>query len=561
MAELWDGIIGFFKGIADWVQNWQISFWLERYRTSKCVVAVEHWWLVTPGWVKTWPGVEGMKNMRVEELTEAGMVNVIDTAGGAFSMLASDLFKGFKKLAPEMEMDFEAKTKETIVKGSPGITDAFKDTLGFLFDAIFDGVDPKAEKIPEDLRKNIKDTMMPMLGMGITFGVGTALAELIHPTKEMGWGRISHFLYDTVGFKSFMNAYIDPIRLNLITTPTKYNINELTKPFIPRFGETMEWYGRGHIDEEEFTALRKKHGIEDGWDYRYQRMGTKPSSYFMLNAIGKEGFWDPDDFLFWLSDAGYGAFQITEELLTPYETKYGLKPPSTTQIKFLLDAYKHMNVRMAIGDVRMMRKTLFTEGWISREDFEKELEKAKILPEDMKDPLDAIEDLQARNDKKELAKAYEKKYLYGRMDKDALEKKLIELGFRESWVKAHMKYLFERREGKLAVDEEEKVLSDGKIINAYKYGQKLKGWCLKELDDKGYSTEDALLLTEAIDQGVKNETVDEWIRAYEKRTLNGRMTIDELKGKYVELGKDAEWAEARAAYTAERIMGKEEVPE
>lgn len=561
MGDLWDGIIGFFGNIRDQVMYSQVGFWLDRYQTSKCVVAVEHWWLVTPPWVKAWGGVEDYKILRVEELTEAGMIEIIDTAGGAFSMLANDLVKGFGKLAPEMELDFEKKTKETIVKGSPGITDVFKDKIGFLFDAIFDGVDPEGKKIPEDMRKNIKDTMMPMLGMGVTFGVGTALAELIHPTKEMGWGRISHFLYDTVGFKAFMDAYIDPIRMNLILQPTKYSINELTTPFIPRWADVMEWYGRGHVDEAEMVALRKKHGIEDGWDYRYQRMGTKPSSYFMLNAIGKEGFWDPDDFLFWLSDAGYGAFQITEDMLTPYEKEYNLKPPSTTQLHFLLDAYKHMNIRMAIGDVRAMRKTLFTEGWITREEFEKDLVKAKILPEDMIDPLDAIEQLQATKDKKELAKAYERKYLYGRIEKDKLEKKLIELGYREGWVTAHVQYLFTRKEGKLAVDDKEKVLSDGKIINAYKYGQKDKGWCMKELDDKGYSTEDAVLLTEAIDQGIKNDAVDEWIRAHESRTLYGRMTINELKGKYVELGKTADWAEARAAYMEERLMGKEEVEE
>ena len=477
---------------------------------------------------------------------------------GVFGSLPDALVDGFQGSADKI---FGAAGK-MLFGESPAIWTSLVDPLEKKvisgLDTLLEGAGITDTVARDKITTTFRNTVFPVASLALTFELGTTAAELIHPTKEMGWGRISHVLHDTIGFKALTGAYIDPIALNLVKMPIKYAVNQLTTPFAPGMKEAMEWYGRGHIDEEEFTALRAKAGIEPQWDYRFQRMGTKPSSYFMLNAIAKEGFWDADDFKFWLSDAGYGAFQITEKLLTPYEVKYGLKPPSNTQIDFLLDAYKQMNLRSTVGDVRGIRRTLMAEGWITREAFEADLAAYKIKPQDAKDVLDAIELYQNIKEKKELAKAYEKKYLFGRITKGELTEKLTELGMREDWVTAHVENLFVRKEGKLAVEVDEKVLTDSKIINAYKWGQKEKGWCVKELDDKGWSTPDALLLAESVDVKIKNDTIKEWFRAYESRTLYGRMTITELKAKYVELGKTPEWAEARAAYMLERLMGKEE---
>jgi len=81
------------------------------------------------------------------------------------------------------------------------------------------------------------------------------------------------------------------------------------------------------------------------------------------------------------------------------------------------------------------------------------------------------------------------------------------------------------------------------------------------VDDMGYATEDATLLVESVDTKRKNDTIKEWQRAYESRTLAGRMTLEDLKSKLVELGKDESWSEARVAYIEERWLGKEEAEE
>lgn len=561
MGELWDGITGFFGNIVNYVSNREIAFWIDWYHKVRCVDALNNVYGWTPGHVKENPGVSGFYEFRKAELTESGMLTIADVGGTMFGSLAGDLFRGFQKIAPEMEAGMESTVSDSIVKGSPAITDAFKGKLDLLIDIIFDAADPDKKKIPEAVRTQIRDGLNPLLGIGVTFTVGTALAELIHPTKEMGWGRVSHLLYDTVGMKAMADAYIDPLRLNLIKQPMKYNINELTTPFIPPWKDFVEWYGRGHIDEKEMTTAMKMHGIKTEWQYRYQRMGSKPSSYFMLNAIGKEGFWDPDDFRFWLSDAGYGAFQITDELLTPYEVEYGLKPPTTTQIEFLLMAYNNMNIRSAICDRRAVQKTLFAAGVISRKEFEQILVEGKISAADMKGPLDGLEELEKLKYRKEYQRAYEKKYLLGRITKLELESKLKEIGLKEGYIEARVEYLFTRKEGKLDAEEEGKVLTRAQVIAAYKWGQKSKTWAAMEVDNMGYTTEDALLLVESVDQKVKNDTDKEWRRAYEAQYLYGRMTLPDLQTKLEEHGFDAGHAEARVAYLRQRKMGAEKEEE
>lgn len=479
--------------------------------------------------------------------------------GGMFAGLPEALFKGFDGLKDTIEGNMAELLKTSLKPGSPAVTEVVEGAMDTLLVGFLDIMDPKGDKISKELRKNFTDTMTPMMNLGLTFTVGTVLAELIHPTKEMGMGRISHFIYDTVGFKALMDAYIEPMRTNLVKQPTKYAINELTTPFIPRWGDYVEWFGRGHVSEEQMEAAMAKHGISKDFSWLYARMGTKPSSYFMLNAIGKEGLYDEQDFKFWLSDAGYGAFQITKANMSEYELKYELDPPKTTQIDFLALAYKRMSERIQWTGMVPLAKKAVKEGLKDVSFFKEQLGRTYRKKEVDDLEVELLEgDIREEVDK-EYRRAYEKKYLAGRMEKDELAKKLEEHGLRPDRVIARVEYLVQRKLGKLAVEGDEKTLSDARIINSYRYGLKEKMWAIKELDDKGYSLADAQLMVEAVDTKVKDDIRKEWIRAYESRALSYRITATELEAEMITLGKDAGWAKARAAYINERMLGKGEV--
>jgi hypothetical protein len=479
--------------------------------------------------------------------------------GGMFAGLPEALLKGFDGLKDTIQGSMADLLKTSLQPGSPEVTKAIEGVMDTLLVSFLNIMDPEGDKISEELRKKFTDTMSPMMNLGLTFTVGTVLAELIHPTKEMGMGRISHFIFDTVGFKALMDAYIDPIRTNLVKQPTKYAINELTTPFIPRWGDFVEWFGRGHVSEEQMEEAMAKHGISKSYSWLYARMGTKPSSYFMLNAIGKEGLYDEQDFKFWLSDAGYGAFQITKETMSEYEHKYGLAPPKTTQIDFLALAYKRMSERIQWSGMVPIAKKAVREGLKDISFFKEQLGRTYRKKEVDELEVELLEGEIKEEVDKEYRRAYEKKYLAGRMEKEELEKKLKEHGLRSGRVTARVQYLMERKLGKLAVEEDEKVLSDGRIINSYKYGLKPQVWAIKELDDKGYSFEDAELMVDAVVQKREEDANKEWIRVYEQRMKYGLLELEGLVSAYIEKGKDREWAEARAAYVFEKTVGAPEV--
>ena len=499
---------------------------------------------------------EEKEDPKVKAAYEAAKVDIEE--GGMFAGLPEALLKGFDGLKDTIEGNMAELLKTSLKPGSPAVTEVIEGAMDTLLVSFLDIMDPKGDKISKELRKNFTDTMTPMMNLGLTFTVGTVLAELIHPTKEMGMGRISHFIYDTVGFKSLMDAYIEPMRTNLVKQPTKYAINELTTPFIPRWGDYVEWFGRGHVSEEQMEAAMAKHGISKNYSWLYARMGTKPSSYFMLNAIGKEGLYDEQDFKFWLSDAGYGAFQITTANMSEYEKKYGLEPPSTTQIDFLATAYARMGERVAWQGMIPLAKKACREGLRDVSFFSEQLKRSYRKEEVNNLEVELLEgDIREETDK-EYRRAYEKKYLAGRMDKDELAKKLKEHGLRPDRVIARIEYLVQRKLGKLAVEGDEKTLSDARIINSYRYGLKEKMWAVKELDDRGYSLADAQLMIEGVDTKLRDDIRKEWIRAYELRALSYRMTATELEAEMIKLGKDKEWSKARAAYINERMLGKEE---
>ncbi len=478
--------------------------------------------------------------------------------GGMFAGLPEALLKGFDGLKDTIQGSMADLLKTSLQPGSPEVTKAIEGVMDTLLDSFLNIMDPDGDKISKELRKGFTDTMTPMMNLGLTFTVGTVLAELIHPTKELGMGRISHFIYDTVGFKQLMDAYIEPIRTNLVKQPTKYSINELTTPFIPRWGDAVEWFGRGHIDEEEMLGLMKKHGIVTDYAWLYGRMGTKPSSYFMLNAIGKEGLYNEDDFKFWLSDAGYGAFQITQDNMSTYEKKYGLSPPSTTQIDFLAQSYRRMGERVDWQGMIPLAKAACRDGLRDISFFKEQLKRSYRKEEVNALEVELLEgDIKEQTDK-EYRKAYEKKFLSGRMELDELKVKLGEYGLTPIRVKARAEYLVTRKLGKLVVDEDEKMLSDAKIINSYRYGLKEKMWAIKGLDDKGYSLEDSELMVAAVEQKSRDDVNKEWFRVYEQRMKFNVITVEDLENAYIGRGKTPGWAEARATYVLEKSIGAPE---
>ncbi|MDY6888272.1 MAG: hypothetical protein SVV88_11635 [Pseudomonadota bacterium] len=281
---------------------------------------------------------------------------------GIFEGMVEELYAGFGDIGEDIQEKILEMLDDTLSFGTPAITTKFKDFTDDLLEELFNKINPQLGPDGAEELKKYKDTMGSIISLGLTFTVATTLAELIHPTKEMGFGRISHFLYDTVGFKSLMDAYIKPIKYAGIQLPIQYDINSLIRPFHPDLKYGIDWYGRGHIGDDTLKEFLRWFGWEPRWDWQLKRSSCRPISWFMLNAIAESGAYDEDGFKFWLSDSGFGAFPITEDMRTEYEVQYDLPAPEVSQVDWIVKSYDKLKVKWEYSDIKSLTDGLFREG-------------------------------------------------------------------------------------------------------------------------------------------------------------------------------------------------------
>jgi len=346
-----------------WLKEWFLKSDTDKDKSFRLLILehavtqdrLEELWNKTSSADRADPDFLNTYNNRTDELSSGGGL-------GNFGGVASGFYNGFDDLSDTMISAIESSLDDLITFDSPGITDLFKDKLEEVLEKLFDKIDPNESKLTSAIKADLIGGIAPILGLGITFEVATTLAELIHPLKEMGFGHISHFVHDTVGFKSLSQAYIDPVRDNMIGIPIRYQINSLTRPLHPPMKEGIDWYGRGHIGDAQLKEFTKWHGWEDLWDKTLKRSSCRPISWFMLNSIGESGAYDKDGFKFWLSDSGFGAFAITSSDLTQYEQDYNLPAPNMSQVDWIIKAYEKLKVKWEYSDIKSLTDGLYREG-------------------------------------------------------------------------------------------------------------------------------------------------------------------------------------------------------
>lgn len=560
MVSLLEGIKNFFSDKSSELHERRVENKIRMISMCGSVKCIEQTWTSGPIKVQEDDRVITAKDARITELTAQGMLTPTDQVLGIFKPLPAALFAGFSELRNTIESTIGTTLEAALKPGSPEVTKVYAATTDFLIQGILNALDPGQTKISGQLRKELTNTMDPLLRLGLTFTVGSALAELIHPTKELGLSHVSHFLYDTVGFKALMESYINPLRLNLIEQPTKYSINELTTPFLPTQGEITGLARKYEITEAKFHDAMSKQGIGKEWrDALYNGFWADPRLFEILRLMEVElpPAAPPAEASAWLTRANMTQYVGPNWWLA---MKFGKAGYDQIDIPVLIKVVRARNRMKELGDIRTLNRNIYKDGGYTRAEYEAQLAKRGISKEEAKELIDAIDKELAEELNKEFRRAIEQKYRYGRLTDEELVDQLTKHGLIEARAKARAAYLLEMRTGKLTVAEEEvKDLTRAEILKAYRVGEKEKGWALKRIDDAGYTTEDAVTLVNTEEKGLIEDVNAEWIRAYEQRTLNLRMEPAELEKEYIKLGKSEEWAKARAAYFEERVLGKEKI--
>lgn len=560
MVSLLEGIKGFFGAFETWIYNLTIGNKIEMLKAIRDLDALKVAYTAIPLPIRILPELVAVYNAHAAELEAQGMLTPGDLALGIFKPLPDALMSGFAGIKDTALTFITDVLNKPLAPHSPGLADAFNPAVETLMKWFFTAVEYGGVKVDEKLKSEIVDKIKPLFTLMITFEVGSWLAEWIQPMKNTGMRHIAHALYDTVGFKELSRAYTDPIRLNLVEQPIKYAMNELTTPFLPTQGEITGLARKYEITKAQFHEAMSKQGIGKEWrDALYSGFWADPRLFEILRLMEVElpPATPHEDAVTWLTHANMEKYIGPNWWLA---MKFGKAGYDQIDIPVLIKVVRARNLMKELGDIRTLNRNIYKDGGYTRGQYEEQLAKRGISKEEAKELIDAIDKELAEEQNKVYRAAYEKKYLYGRITVDELKAALEKYGLKEKRIEARTQYLLTLKEGKLTVAEEEvKDLTRAEILKAYRVGEKEKGWALKRIDDQGYTTEDAVTLVNTEEKGLIEDVNAEWIRAYEQRTLNLRMKPAELEKEYIKLGKDAEWAKARAAYFEERVTGKEKV--
>lgn len=490
----------------------------------------------------------------LKELTD----DMSDAAGSAVAGMYTDLFASLtgQPLSKEAKEKLEGTN---IPEAVEGIMDSIIDVAMLPFDR---GAEALGKEIPESARVAIREILKLGAGLGATIGLGGFIAEHFHPTKHTNAARSLNLILETIGYKSLRDAHINPLRWQLIELPLRYKWNSLIHAGIPTQGEITGLARKYEITGDQYRDAMHKQGIDDFWiDKLLQGFWADPRLFEIIRLMEVElpPKIPPEEAKRWLTQAGLADFIGPDWWLA---MKFGKAGYDRIDIPVLVSAVKARNLQKELGDIRTLNRNIYKDGGYTSEEYLAKLAARGISTGAAKELIEAI-DIELEEDiNKEYRRAYERKYLYGRLTLEELQKLLVEKGLTEKRAKARGEYLLEMRTGKLPLEEEDvKDLTTAQIIDSWTSGVKTKEWALKRIDDKGYTTEDAVTIIDVEDADLRDDMNAEWIRAYEQRTRNLRMTPVQLEKKLVEHGKSAEWAEARAAYFKEIVLGKEEVIE
>jgi len=583
MGELWDGITGFFGNISEYVRNYQISAIVNRMQLVKCRDALDTVYNLAPPWLKGDQGVKDFYDMRYKEFTDSNTITLLDAAAGpgvdyikAFikefeglydnisDALGGTIAKLYSTIYPVFTgKDLKEATKKklggtNVPAAIEGILDSIVDLA---MDPILQGEVAAGKEYPEDVKTAMKEILKMSAGLGATIGLGGFVMEHWHPTKTTNAARSLNMILELVGYRSMRDAYIKPLRYQAMELPLRYKWNSLIQAQLPTQGEITGLARKYEITKDKYREAMAKQGVDPEWvEALLQGFWADPRLFeiIRLMEVERPPPTPPEAAKEWLTKAGLEKYIGPDWWLAMKFAKAGY---DEIDIPVLTSAVKARNLQKELGDIRTVERNKYKEGRLDRTEYEDTLVERGISLQDSKELIDALDDEIVFKDRVDVQKGYERKYLYGRITKQELEAKFTELGMRENRIASRVDYLFTMKEGKLTVEGDEKSLTVAKIVNAYKWGQKTKAWAALEIDNMGYSTEDALLMVESVDQKIKNDTKKEWQRAAEAACLAGRLSIEELKNRLIELGYNELWAAARVAYIEERQLGKEKEEE
>jgi hypothetical protein len=493
--------------------------------------------------------------------------------------------------------------QDLLGSGAVDLEKSLGDLARAPIEAVLSVVEGGGAPIEAALRDKIVKSVTPMISLGLSWVILSTLAELIHPVKNMGFGGISHFLYETVGFQALSNSYIAPVREGLIEDPIRHQVLAVSRPFNPSIG-SISWLARKRlIDKAQFDEGYAFWGVKQEWaDREYQGLWSQPRLLelvriqegadlppdYLTRKLRLAGFSDEDlplllgslrkrfvtqviGNLHTLKRNQYKNGAITRTQYIAYLEAQGLGPEEYREFVDSVDAERAFDeaqdlaqdqaaaTRSEVAAQRALARTRYKNGAIDKATYISTLTTAGIPQAQAQVLADTVDEEVRYEDGRDLQAAQEARFLAGQITLEELRSDLVAIGRTPDRIEARLRTLTEKKALKVSAGGEVKTLTQAQVLAAYKEGRLQRAEGLKRLTDQGLDATDAGLLLDDQDQAVLAEVQAERIRAAEQRALLGRSSRAELVQAYLDNGKTQDWAEARADYIAERVLGKETV--
>jgi len=458
---------------------------------------------------------------------------------GIYSGVAAALYEGFKGLQGPITDTAGTILTEGLKGGVSGVRDAFSGGINAVLDMALNSLESQGKVIPPAEREGIKKSLEPIVSLGLTLTVSSVLAELIHPTKEMGLGNVSHFIHETVGFDRLSESYIGPLREAMIEYPVGEMIRKATQPYDAKPGVAQMLLQRREISLDEYLNVLRQDGLQEMYVQASGRAAYRELSMRDMQRMFDAARPDPT----WI-DLKVRRMGYREE-----------------DVSRITESLNIRAIQKETGDIRALQRSQYKRGVISREEYHTKLAARGITESEAQEFIDAIDTERTFEDNDELAKYWELKFKNGRATEEDLRSNLSRLGKMPGYIDTRVQTLTEQKLGKLAGTDTEKTLSQSQIIAAYRLNLISRDAAIKMIDDLGWSTEDAILILDIEDKAQSDRINAEWIRAFEKMAVYLRMTRDDLYYAYLDFGKSEAWAEARIAYITQVVLGKEKLVE
>jgi len=528
MTSLLDGIFAFFDGIGAWFANYHVHATISDLQGISDPDGLAAYWAATPVDIQADPGVAAAYKDAQARIKRAG-------GGGFFGSLATDVVQGFDALEADLGKAIADLLSANLGGVKAGIGTAIAAALDPVLLMMITALEGAGKKTTPDLQAQLKGVLVPIIQMGLTLEIASDLAEFAMPTKTLGTGGIGHFIHDTIGFDALCNAYTGPVRESLIEIPTRYSIMRLIQPWNVRPGEAVKMVYWGLMTPDQYGDVLRYTGIQESqianleatiWRELtmrdVQRMTTvaMPDTTWLTTQVKKMGF-SPDD------------------------------------VPIIIGTLKQRAVQSDVGNIRTQQRTAYKDGYMSQAEYLAALASRGITSTDAQPFLAGVAAENQYTINKDLQNGYETLFLDGRSTEDQLRAAYATLNLQQAVIDARVAYLTTKKLGKLKSSSTGKVLTRADIEKQYTDGTITKQAAAAALDTGGYSADDAMAIMDLVDQDLLNKVNAEWIRALEKRTVDGRMTVQDLQAAYTQYGKSEDYAAARAAYINELVQGKE----